>query len=253
MKMIHTSQLLPRFETQFKNNFFQRIVIHQQAAELAQTLGSGKNLLILLGSSGAGRDSLLDQLVQVRQDFQRIRRITTRLNRYPEEEQRIISIPYEKFMVQFRSGEIVFAARYRVNRQLYGISRSELKYLATQNCSCVIEENLSALALKKLFPKSRIVLILPPSVETLKEHFINRGTSKEECTRRLRNSISEIKAVLANLEMLIDDGVIGGVMINNGSIDDCRDRLLAHLESEEPFLEDHSSLVYDLAKTSLCA
>ncbi len=212
-KKIHSSQLLPKFEDQFKIGFLKNFKIVPSVLSLRRQLGQGRNLIILLGSSGVGRDTVLETCLSLIKNSERIERITTRLPRKKKSDQeRMFFVNKNVFLRNFKKGEIVFGGRYRVNNQLYGVSRSELLKLKDKDKLYFFECTITALPLKKLFPQSKLIFLLPSSLQLLRRRFLQRGDKDRR--KRFAVACSEIKVALNNIQELIDAGFVDLAFIN---------------------------------------
>lgn len=242
-KKFDSAKLLPSFEAQFSVNFIENLVLRPEAQEIRDLVGEGENLCILVGSSGAGRDTVLDECLKLSKNFKRIKRTTTREKRSARVDwERMVFIKESSFLKNLKSGEILFAGRYRANLRLYGVSKKELLKLKNQKNLYFIEANLVALPLKKLFPKSKLVIILPPSFGVLKERLFSRGKLIKELKERLKVSVSEIRTALANIEGMFDRRFVDLAVINEKPSDVVAQRVAKAIKSKKRFIENHNKL-----------
>jgi guanylate kinase len=212
-KIINTAELLPPFEDQFNVASMENLEIRPAALDFRKRVGNGRNLCILLGSSGVGRDTILEACLDLRKrSFDRIKRITTRQIRGPADFSRMIFTDEKTFLKDFKKGQIVFAGRYRVNSKLYGVNQDELFKLKNKEKLYFLEATLVALPLKKLFPLARLILILPPSKKILKE----RLSSRDNWLERFNVSWQETEVIRANIKEMINAGWIDLVLSSQG-------------------------------------
>lgn len=208
--------LLPKFEKQFNVKFLNKFKINSPILNLRKKIGMGENLVILLGSSGVGRDTILETCLAIVKKAERIRRTTTRVARKNLlEDKRLIFVNKNTFLRDLKNGRLIFGGYYRANNELYGISRKELLKLKNKNKIYFFECTINALPLKKLLPKAKLILLLPPSIESLKQHFINRGD--RDWQKRYKVSCSEIKTVLKNIREVFKTGFIDLAFLNFNS------------------------------------
>ena len=154
---------------------------------LKEKIGQGENLIIFLGSSGAGRDTVLENCQASIKGSERIRRITTRSKRLNRLDQiRLIFVNKKIFLKMLKSGEILLACHYRANNEFYGISRTELLKLKNQSKTYLFECTLLSLPLKKLLPKAKLIVLIPPSFDFLKNRIIARDD--KDWRKRFKNS-----------------------------------------------------------------
>jgi guanylate kinase len=237
---VDTSKLLPTFEELFIADRLKNLIIRPEGLRLRKKIGYGRNLYIFIGSSGAGRDTILESCLSLRKKAMRLRRTTTRKPReYVADQDRLIFVTEYRFLKDFEKGEIVFAGRYLANQQLYGISKKEiLKLRKRPQVIHMIEENFSGLTLKALFPEAKLIIILPPSLEILEDRLFSRDKSNEEAKERLAISISEIKAVLDNLDEMFKEKFVDMVVINEGFPGDTAQRIMRAARAKRKIFDD---------------
>jgi guanylate kinase len=212
-KIINTAELLPPFEDQFSVVSMENLEIRSAALEIRKKVSDGRNLCILLGSSGVGRDTILEACLDLRKrSFDRIKRITTRQIRGPADFSRMIFTDEKTFLKDFKKGQIVFAGRYRVNSKLYGINQNELLKLKNKEKLYFLEATLVALPLKKLFPLARLILILPPSKKVLKE----RLASRDNWLERFNVSWQEVEVAQKSAKEMVNAGWVDLVLFSQG-------------------------------------
>lgn len=242
-KVINTSELLPPFEKLFNAQVLKELILHVKAQKLAKKIGGGEKLHIFIGSSGAGRDTILEESLKLLQGSVRIRRTTTRKPReYVVDQERMLFITEKKFLGDFSKGEILFAGRYKANQQLYGISKKEISKLTAGGKFHLLEENFSGLPVKMMLPRSKLVVVLPPSLEVLKERLFTRDKSTAECKKRLRTSVSEIKTVLNNLDQMLEQKLVDMVVVNDGSLEEVSRRVVDAIKRSQRLIDDFAKL-----------
>ena len=191
----------------------------------------GEKLLIIFGSSGVGRSTLVNELIKQDPLSQRIKRITTRELRTQNESEEIISTPTQDFLNRVNSNQIITAVNYPVNNQLYGITLNEISKLESippENFG-IVEGTGEAWQLKKLFPNSTLVLVLPPTLKDLENRLINRKESDYPQARNTQ-TINELTIVSENLSELTNKGIINITLTNNNSQKDAT-KLLKKIKS----------------------
>ena len=170
--LFDTNFLLPSFAQQFNIDFFRRLKLNHKAIELQKELGFGKNLILLLGVSGGGRDTVLEECLELINKSERIRRISTRQPRNGiKEGERMMFLVKKDFLEGFETKNIFFAGHYHVNNEFYGINCKEIRKIKNKKNIYFIENTLIGLSLKKAFPKSRLIILIPPSFKFLKKGF----------------------------------------------------------------------------------
>lgn len=178
----------------------------------------GDKLLIIFGSSGTGRSTLINELINQNPLSQRIKRITTRELRTEDESEEIISTSTQDFLNNVNSNQIITAVNYSVNNQLYGISLNEISKLESipPDNFGIIEGTGEVWQLKKLFPKATLVLVLPPSLKDLENRLLNRNEDGYSQSRN-NQSANELKIVTENLAELTEQGIIDITLINENA------------------------------------
>lgn len=215
-KTVDYYKFLPSLTKQFEPDFMRSVKTPPVASRLRVRLGKGDNLVIFLASSGVGRDTVLENCLKLFPHSERIRRTTTRRRRsFLPESTRMIFIETKNFLSDLKKGKMIFASRYKVNNRLYGISRDELLKLRNRGRTYFFECTLLSLALKKILPKAKLVLLVPPSFNFLEERMAARGD--KDWKWRFKNSHSEIKKFLANAEAMFKADYVDLAFINSNS------------------------------------
>ncbi|MDP3988227.1 MAG: hypothetical protein Q8P80_03730 [Candidatus Levybacteria bacterium] len=249
-KKIHTGQLLPPFEDLFKVEVLKQMILREEARYLSKEI-EGENLHIFIGSSGAGRDTILEEcLIQI-ENSNRLRRTTTREKRqYITDQERMLFITESSFLRDFKKGEILFAGRYKANGRLYGISKKELYQLKDKvDYYHFLEENFSGLPVKLMLPKSKLIIVLPPTVDVLRDRLFSRDKKHSESLSRFETSVKEIKTVLRSLPAMIKNNFVDMVVINEGFPSDVAKRVTRAIKRKEKLIEDFSKLVSSLKRS----
>lgn len=243
-EFIDTSGLLPPFEELFNVGVMTKMIIRPEALKLAKKISDGENLYIFIGSSGAGRDSVLEECLKQIKGSVRLRRTTTRKPReYIADQKRMLFITERAFLRDFEKGGILFAGRYEANQKLYGISKKEiLKIKLKPKNPHLLEENFSGLPLKMMLPKSKLIVVLPPTIDVLKDRLFFRDGHDKEGERRFAISLLEIKAVLNNLDQMIEKGLVDIVIINEGFLEEVGKRVVKAIRGKKRLIEDFSTL-----------
>lgn len=153
-------------------------------------------LLVLSSPSGGGKTTIAQLLMRARTDIGYSVSATTRPMRAGERD----GVDYHfisraEFERRRDAGEFAEWASYGGN--LYGTLRSEIDRIVAQGRHAVLDiEVEGARQLRKAYPDSVHVFILPPSVETLVERLTGRNTeSPEAVAQRLRRAADELAVV----------------------------------------------------------
>lgn len=156
----------------------------------------GKGLFIVIsGPSGVGKGTICEALMKNKNiDLEYSISMTTRNKRdYEKEGVHYYFTDKKSFERKIRNNEFVEYAIY--NNEYYGTLKSEVLDKINNGKYIISEiEVQGAKKIKKDFPNSLLLYILPPSIGELRNRLIKRGTeSKEEIERRLKIAIIENK------------------------------------------------------------
>ncbi len=150
-------------------------------------------LIIISGPSGAGKGTVYNEVVARRPNIKKSVSVTTR-NPRPGE---VDGVHYyfrtlEQYQEMIAKGEFLETASVYCN--YYGTPKAPvLKMLADGNDVMFEIDTLGAEQIRKKYPKSITIFLMPPSFEELERRLRGRGTESEEAiTRRLGLARSEL-------------------------------------------------------------
>lgn len=155
-------------------------------------MSKGK-IFILSGPSGAGKNTVYDELVKLDNNIVQTVSVTTRSPRNNEADGvDYYFVTVEKFREMVASDEFVEYVQYGDN--YYGTLKSEINNLVSRGKTVILViEVRGAANIKRCFPESKSVFILPPSVEILKKRIEDRGeNTKAEVDKRIEIAMSEM-------------------------------------------------------------
>ncbi len=152
-------------------------------------------LLVVSGAAGTGKGTVNAFLRKNHPEFDFSVSATTRAPRPGEVDGREYHfITKEAFEEEIRSENVIEYTQYCGN--YYGTLKSELKKLDTGNNLILEIEVEGAMNIKRLFPESVTVFILPPDYDTLRARLVGRGTNTpEDIENRMNKALAEFKLV----------------------------------------------------------
>ena len=166
-------------------------------------------LLVLSSPSGGGKTSIAKNLLQARDDLGYSVSATTRPMRPGERE----GVDYhflsrEEFLRRREAGEFLESATY--GGHLYGTLRSEIDRLFTKGRHAVLDIEIEgARQIRKSFPNSLHVFVLPPSAEVLVRRLTGRNTEDPEVVRaRVARAAEELGAVAEYDYAIVNDDLV---------------------------------------------
>ena len=166
------------------------------------------NLFIVSGPSGAGKGTLVRELVGSVPDIWVSISVTTRAPRPGEVEGRHYHfISDEAFEDLVRTGGLLEWAEVHGNR--YGTPRQAVEDRVAEGRQVVLEiDPQGAFQVKCLAPDSVLVFIMPPSWDELQRRLVNRGSeTKAQVERRLETAKRELELVGKYDHVVINDDV----------------------------------------------
>lgn len=168
---------------------------------------------MISGPSGSGKTSVVKKVLVSDPSLKFLISHTTRRPRKGEVHGReYYFISREEFEKMIKEGEFLEWAEVYGN--LYGTSRRELEE-KSRNSDVILDIDVQgAESIKKIFPESCRIFLLPPSLEELEKRLEKRGdTSPEEMKKRLkiarweisRYDIFDYLVVNENLDRCVED------------------------------------------------
>ena len=137
-------------------------------------------LIILSGPSGSGKDTVLNKLVDGRDDVRVSVSMTTRAKRDGEiDGKHYYFVNREYFEKKIAEGKMLEFAEYAHN--YYGTPREPVEEMLRAGKSVILKiEVQGAEKIRKIFPDVTSIFLLPPSMRVLEERLRGRGSEDEE-------------------------------------------------------------------------
>jgi len=155
------------------------------------------NLFIITAASGAGKTSLVRALVADNPNIKVSISFTTRQPRVGEKDgEDYFFLDEINFKKMIENDEFLETAK--CHGALYGTSKLTVKEALEKGEDIILEiDYQGAFSVKKLFPESISIFIIPPSIDALEDRLNNRGQdSKEDIKLRVaaaRNEMSHLE------------------------------------------------------------
>lgn len=174
-------------------------------------------LFVITGPSGAGKGTVLKQVIQSLEGLYFSVSATTRKPREGE----VDGVHYH-FLTKERFEELIEKDRFleyaRYAENYYGTPLDPVEEHLEQGHDVILEIELQgALQVKKRLPKAVLVFIAPPSFEELENRLRGRGTETEEV---IRKRLAIARQECANMDEF-------RFIVVNDKVEDAADRLRA--------------------------
>lgn len=151
-------------------------------------------LIVFSGPSGAGKDTVLLDVLEKDKTLQKSVSLTTREKRYEEKD----GVDYyftslKEFKDKLDNGEILEYAQYGQN--FYGTPRGPVDKWLSEGKTVILKIEVQGAAnIKELYPESVSIFLLPPSIKELEKRLRARETdSQEDILRRMTIAEDEFR------------------------------------------------------------
>lgn len=165
-------------------------------------------LVVVSGFSGAGKGTLMKELLKRYDNYALSVSATTRQPREGEKNgEDYFFVNREYFQQMIEEGRLVEYAQY-VNHY-YGTPRDYVEKKMAEGKDVILEiEIQGALKVKKRFPDALLIFVTPPSAGELRRRLVGRGTETiEVINARLRRAAEEASGMEAYDYLLINDEI----------------------------------------------
>ena len=165
-------------------------------------------LVVVSGFSGAGKGTLMKELLKRYDNYALSVSATTRQPREGEKDgEDYFFVNREYFQQMIEEGRLVEYAQY-VNHY-YGTPRDYVEKKMAEGKDVLLEiEIQGALKVKKRFPDALLIFVTPPSAGELRRRLVGRGTETiEVINARLRRAAEEASGMEAYDYLLINDEI----------------------------------------------
>ena len=165
-------------------------------------------LAVVSGFSGAGKGTLMKELLKRYDNYALSVSATTRQPREGEKDgEDYFFVSREYFQQMIEDGRLVEYAQY-VNHY-YGTPRDYVEKKMAEGKDVILEiEIQGALKVKKRFPDALLIFVTPPSAGELRRRLVGRGTENiEVINARLRSAAEEASGMEAYDYLLINDEI----------------------------------------------
>lgn len=164
-------------------------------------------LIVVSGFSGAGKGTLMKRLLEKYEETYALSiSATTRQPRDGEVHGReYFFITKEEFEKMIAKAELIEYAKYVEN--YYGTPKFYVEEQLNAGKDVILEiEIQGALKVKKAFPDTLLLFVVPPSAEELKKRLVGRGTeSMEVIESRLKRAVEESEGMEEYDYLVVND------------------------------------------------
>lgn len=165
-------------------------------------------LIVVSGFSGAGKGTLMKQLMRTHEEYALSVSMTTRAPRPEEEEGKsYFFVAKEQFEQTIAEDGLLEYAQYCGN--YYGTPRAYVEQQLEAGKNVILEiEIQGALKVKEKHPEALLLFVMPPSAKELKRRLVSRGTETEEVIEsRIRRAVEESDGIEAYEYLVINDNL----------------------------------------------
>lgn len=166
-------------------------------------------LIVVSGFSGSGKGTIMKELLKRYDNYALSVSATTRAPREGEAEGREYFFKtVQDFEKMIAKEELIEYARYVDN--YYGTPRAYVEEQISEGKDVILEiEIQGALKVKKKFPETVLLFVMPPSAAVLKERLAGRGTETEDVINfRMKRACEEAEGMDRYDYLVINDELL---------------------------------------------
>jgi len=152
-------------------------------------------LFVVTGPSGAGKTTLIEQLLEEHSELHFSVSFTTRPPRKNEVDGKDYCFVDEKtFFQMVQSNDLLEYAE--VHGYYYGTSKEYVDSQLSKSNILLDIDVQGALNVKRALPDSAVCFVAPPNYEEMKKRLVNRATESErDLKKRLDDAVDELKKI----------------------------------------------------------
>lgn len=171
-------------------------------------MNNERYLLVVSGPSGAGKDTVVKQMLEQYTGMEKSVSATTRAMRPGEKEGvNYYYITQDAFEDKIAKAEVLEYTQYCGN--YYGTLKSEVDARLSAGITVILViEVQGAGNVKRMYPDCTTVFVRPPSYEELERRLIERGTENEASIKaRLKRAVEEMEYAVDYDYVVVNDDV----------------------------------------------
>ncbi len=169
-------------------------------------------LYVISAPSGCGKGTILSEVLK---EFKNIHYSVSATTRSPREGEvngvNYYFITREEFETEIENGGMFEYAEFCGN--YYGTPKAKVIEKLNLGIDVILEiETVGAMKVKKAYPDAVLIFILPPSIDTLRERLVGRGTEAlDVIERRVGEAASEIEKSYDYDYVLVNDNLMDAI------------------------------------------
>ena len=162
---------------------------------------------VISSPSGAGKTTIVEAILKKEEKLEKTISHTTRKKRPDEKNgEHYHFVDTKTFQQIEKSGQMMEWAS--VYEHQYGTSKKEIDRIMNKGHDVILViENQGAMNIKRLYPRSVFVLILPPSLKELERRILKRKHGDEDVERRLKNATREMRNMIWYDYVIVNDDI----------------------------------------------